>query len=106
MTAKPHHVGSPYGKENAEFALDLFKQWGFEARIEDFDVTVTKADRPFGVLLLKAAGTSVRATAATATTNPVDITRCLRRHVRIAFPFRRAAGRPHGTGHAERTKRH
>lgn len=38
MTAKPHHVGSPYGKENAEFALDLFKQWGFEARIEDFDV--------------------------------------------------------------------
>lgn len=38
MTLKPHHVGSSYGKDNAEFALALFKSWGFDARIETFDV--------------------------------------------------------------------
>ena len=25
LTAHPHHVGSPYGKENAEFMLSLFR---------------------------------------------------------------------------------
>ena len=38
MSARPHHVGSPYGKENAEFMLSLFKSWGFDANIEQFDV--------------------------------------------------------------------
>ena len=38
MSARPHHVGSPYGKENAEFMLSLFKSWGFNANIEQFDV--------------------------------------------------------------------
>lgn len=38
MSAKPHHVGSPHGKENADFMLALFKSWGFDARIEQFDV--------------------------------------------------------------------
>src|SRR6188474_2653101 len=38
MTLKPHHVGSSYGKDNAEFALALFKSWGYDARIETFDV--------------------------------------------------------------------
>ncbi|MDQ3800058.1 MAG: M28 family peptidase [Acidobacteriota bacterium] len=38
MSARPHHVGSPYAKENAEFMASLFKSWGYETRIEQFDV--------------------------------------------------------------------
>jgi N-acetylated-alpha-linked acidic dipeptidase len=38
LSARPHHVGSAYGKQNAEFMLSLFKSWGFEAEIERFDV--------------------------------------------------------------------
>jgi len=38
LSARPHYVGSPYGKENAEFMLGLFKSWGFDAQIEQFDV--------------------------------------------------------------------
>jgi N-acetylated-alpha-linked acidic dipeptidase len=36
LTARPHHVGSPYGKENAEFLASLFRSFGFETRIETF----------------------------------------------------------------------
>src|SRR5580704_15578992 len=32
------HVGSPYDKENAEWILSQFKEWGFDARIETFSV--------------------------------------------------------------------
>ncbi|MFB3131779.1 MAG: M28 family peptidase, partial [Rhodothermales bacterium] len=38
MAAKPQHVGSPYAKENAEFMVSLFRQWGYEAEIETFHV--------------------------------------------------------------------
>jgi N-acetylated-alpha-linked acidic dipeptidase len=38
LSARPHHVGSPYDKDNAEFMLSLFKSWGFDAQIEQFDV--------------------------------------------------------------------
>lgn len=38
LSARPHHVGSPYDKENAEFILSLFKSWGYDAQIETFDV--------------------------------------------------------------------
>jgi N-acetylated-alpha-linked acidic dipeptidase len=38
LSARPHHAGSPYGKENAEFMVSLFKSWGFEAQLERFDV--------------------------------------------------------------------
>ena len=38
LSAKPHHVGSPYGLKNAEFALSLFKSWGFDAQLERFYV--------------------------------------------------------------------
>lgn len=34
MSAHPHPVGSPFGRENAEYARDLFKSYGFEARID------------------------------------------------------------------------
>ncbi len=38
LSARPHHVGSPYDKENAEWILAQFKQWGLEAEIETFYV--------------------------------------------------------------------
>ncbi|HEX8774167.1 MAG TPA: transferrin receptor-like dimerization domain-containing protein [Pyrinomonadaceae bacterium] len=38
MSARPHHVGSPYDKENAEFIAGLFRSWGYETKIESFDV--------------------------------------------------------------------
>lgn len=38
LSAKPHHLGSPYDKENAEWILAKFKEWGFDASIETFDV--------------------------------------------------------------------
>jgi N-acetylated-alpha-linked acidic dipeptidase len=38
LSARPHHLGSPYGKENAEFMAGLFRSWGFETEIERFDV--------------------------------------------------------------------
>jgi N-acetylated-alpha-linked acidic dipeptidase len=38
LTARPHHVGSPYDKENAEWILSKFKEWGWDAKIETFDV--------------------------------------------------------------------
>jgi N-acetylated-alpha-linked acidic dipeptidase len=38
LSARPHHVGSPYGKQNAEFIADRFSSWGFETKIEQFDV--------------------------------------------------------------------
>jgi len=38
LAARPHHVGSPYDKDNAEWMLAKFKEWGLEANIESFDV--------------------------------------------------------------------
>nr|AIA18407.1 Transferrin receptor-like dimerisation domain protein [uncultured bacterium] len=38
LSARPHHVGSPYDKQNAEWILDQFKSYGWDARIETFDV--------------------------------------------------------------------
>ena len=38
LSARPHHVGSPYDKDNAEWMLAKFKQWGLDANIETFDV--------------------------------------------------------------------
>ena len=38
MSAHPHHVGSPYDQQNAEWILSRFKEWGWDAHIENFDV--------------------------------------------------------------------
>ena len=38
MAARPHHVGSPYGKEVAEFMASQFKSWGYDTQIEEFQV--------------------------------------------------------------------
>ena len=42
LSARPHHLGSAYGKENAEFMAGLLRSWGFETRIESFDVLFAK----------------------------------------------------------------
>src|SRR6202050_3665283 len=38
LSARPHHVGSAYDKDNAEWILARFKEWGFDAHIETFNV--------------------------------------------------------------------
>ena len=38
LAARPHHLGSAYDKENAEFIASQFKSWGYETSIEEFKV--------------------------------------------------------------------
>src|SRR5580700_8330372 len=38
LAARPHHVGSPYDKDNAEWIAAKLKSWGLDAKIENFDV--------------------------------------------------------------------
>lgn len=38
LSARPHPLGSPYGKQNAEYMRDLFQSWGYEATIETYQV--------------------------------------------------------------------
>src|SRR4051794_1910023 len=37
LSARPHHVGSPYDKDNAEWITAQLKSWGLDAKIEEFD---------------------------------------------------------------------
>ena len=38
LSARPHHVGSEYDHANAEWILSKFKEWGWDAHIETFNV--------------------------------------------------------------------
>jgi N-acetylated-alpha-linked acidic dipeptidase len=38
LSARPHAVGSPYDKENADWLLSKFQEWGFDTHIETFYV--------------------------------------------------------------------
>lgn len=38
LSSVPHHIGSPGDKKNAEYILELFKSYGWEAEIETFYV--------------------------------------------------------------------
>ncbi len=38
LSARPHHVGSPYDSANAQWILAQFKSYGWDAHIERFDV--------------------------------------------------------------------
>jgi N-acetylated-alpha-linked acidic dipeptidase len=38
LSAHPHHLGSAHDKENAEWILSRFTEWGLDAHIETFDV--------------------------------------------------------------------
>jgi N-acetylated-alpha-linked acidic dipeptidase len=38
LSSEPNQVGSPHDKANAELVRDLFGQWGWDARLETFEV--------------------------------------------------------------------
>jgi N-acetylated-alpha-linked acidic dipeptidase len=38
LSSEPNNVGSPHDRANAEAVRDLFKQWGWDAQIETFEV--------------------------------------------------------------------
>ncbi len=38
MAARPHYVGTDFGRENAEWMAEQFRSWGYETRIERFDI--------------------------------------------------------------------
>lgn len=38
MSARPHHVGSPYDKKVVDFMAAKFKEWGYDVKVEKFDV--------------------------------------------------------------------
>ncbi len=38
LSARPHHVGSPYQQQNAQWLLAQFQSYGWDAHIESFDV--------------------------------------------------------------------
>ena len=38
MSSEPNQVGSPHDKANADFMLGKFKEWGWDAHIETFEV--------------------------------------------------------------------
>lgn len=38
LSSKPHHVGSPFDKEVVDFVASKFKEWGYDTKIEKFDV--------------------------------------------------------------------
>ncbi len=38
LSARPHPLGSPYDRDNAEFLRGLFTSWGFKTTLEEFDV--------------------------------------------------------------------
>jgi len=38
LTARPHHIGSAYNKQNADFIASLFRSWGYDTAIEEYTV--------------------------------------------------------------------
>jgi N-acetylated-alpha-linked acidic dipeptidase len=38
LSARPHYVGTEYGLQNAEWMVKQFKSWGFDAKIETYDI--------------------------------------------------------------------
>lgn len=38
LSARPHHLGSAYNRENADFIAGPFRSWGYETKLEEFHV--------------------------------------------------------------------
>ena len=38
MSAEPHYLGTEYGRKNAEWMVKHFKSWGYDAKIETYQV--------------------------------------------------------------------
>jgi N-acetylated-alpha-linked acidic dipeptidase len=51
MSARPNHLGSAFGKENAKFIARMYQSWGFETEIETYYVLFpTPAERVLEML--------------------------------------------------------
>jgi N-acetylated-alpha-linked acidic dipeptidase len=59
MAAEPNHVGSPHDKINADMVLAQFKDWGWDAHIETFNVLYPT---PISEVLETIGGTPFKAT--------------------------------------------
>ena len=56
LSARPHHVGSPYDKDNADWLAAKFKEFGFDVQIESYDVLFpTPKERQLELLDCKSA---------------------------------------------------
>ena len=42
ITAEPFFVGTPHNKENAEWVADLFRDWGYDTEIVEYQVLFPK----------------------------------------------------------------
>ena len=59
LSARPHHVGSPYDKDNADWLALKFREFGFETQIESYDVLFpTPKERQLELLDCKSASTT------------------------------------------------
>lgn len=38
LSSRPHHLGSAYNKENADFIAAQFRSWGYDTKLEEFHV--------------------------------------------------------------------
>ena len=38
MSGEPHYLGTAYGRKNAEWMVKKFKSWGYDAKIETYQV--------------------------------------------------------------------
>ena len=38
LAARPHHLGSAYNKQNADFIASQFRSWGYDTKLEEFHV--------------------------------------------------------------------
>jgi N-acetylated-alpha-linked acidic dipeptidase len=38
LSARPHHVGSPYNKQDEEWLVSKFKEWGWDVHVESFQI--------------------------------------------------------------------
>src|SRR5580658_2342314 len=60
LSARPHHVGSPYDKDNAEWLLAQLKSYGLDAKIEEFE-TLFPTPKSRKLELIRADGTKFTA---------------------------------------------
>ena len=38
LAARPHHIGSAYGRQNVDWMAEQFRSWGFDTKVETFHV--------------------------------------------------------------------
>ena len=59
LSREPHFAGSPEDRRNADYVLERFRQFGFDAALEDFDVLLSEP-REIKVELLEIGRASCR----------------------------------------------